>query len=120
LKLPDFPAIEANLLVPPIGGTRVPYLCALPGREAELRKACEPLEERYFIHDSREMLALGLWGEGKEHPEAANRIGTLVLIPRDDSTFHAKEPPYFTSDVRGDHDGLSAEEMVVPLMMWTV
>jgi hypothetical protein len=119
-KLANYPKIQENLLAPPLGGTRVPYLYALPGREEALREACRPLEDRYFVLDAAEMLELGLWGEGAEHPEAANRIGTLILVPRGDETFHFKDPLFFSSPERGDHDGLSAEEMTVPLLMWEI
>jgi hypothetical protein len=120
LRLTDYPAIEKCLMTPPLGGTRAPYLQALPGQEDALRTACQPLEGRYFVADSREMLDKGLFGAGERHPEAAHRIGTLILLPYGDETFHRKDPAYFTAPARGDHDALSAEEMTVPLLMWDI
>src|SRR5262249_46465223 len=118
VTLDAHPDVRSRLMAPPLGGSRVPYLLALPGQEGELRTACCSLEDRYHLLDSREMLDRGLFGAGAEPPEVRPRIGTLMPAPRGDSTFHRSDPAYFSSPLRGDHDALSAEEMAVPLLMW--
>ena len=118
VKLEDHPAIQACLMAPPLGGTRLTYLYPLPGKEAGLREACRALEDRFYVRESAELLERGLFGTGKEHPEARHRIGALTLVPRGDATFHRTDPVWFTAPFRGDHEGLSAEEMTVPLVMW--
>jgi hypothetical protein len=118
LRLCDYPDIQKRLMFPRLGGTRVPYLQSLPGEEEALREASKPLEEHYHILNSKEMLEKGLFGPDEGNPEAEHRIGTWILVPREDQTFFPKDPAHFTTPLRGDHDALSAEEMTVPLLMW--
>ena len=60
-----------------------------------------------------EAVAKGLFGPGKPNPHLADRLGDLIVVARKDAYlwWADKENPLI-----GQHGGLSAEEMVVPLL----
>ncbi len=61
------------------------------------------------------LLAMGAFGGGQPHPRLAGRVGDYLLIARDRHAFAAPvagEAPFF---MVGNHGGMSATEMRVPL-----
>ena len=62
-----------------------------------------------------ELLRLGVFGPGRQHPALAARLGDYVLIARDGYAF-AHTPAGAKSDFNiGNHGGMSKAEVQVPL-----
>lgn len=62
-----------------------------------------------------ELLESGLLGPGRRHEALISRIGDFVLIARDDHAFLSSVPFLPTKVHKGNHGGLSADEIFVPL-----
>jgi len=62
-----------------------------------------------------ELLESGLLGPGRRHRALASRIGDFVLIARQDHAFPSSIPFLPVKTHKGNHGGLSADEMFVPL-----
>lgn len=61
------------------------------------------------------LLESGLLGPGRRHKALASRIGDFVLIARDDHAFLSSVPGLPVKVHKGNHGGLSPEEIFVPL-----
>ncbi|HOW97966.1 MAG TPA: phosphodiesterase, partial [Kiritimatiellia bacterium] len=73
-----------------------------------LRAACVCVEGDYLVRN-------GYFGLGREHPALAQRVGDYVLIARAGYAFNTTPPGMPSKFKRGNHGGMSAEEMRVPL-----
>jgi predicted AlkP superfamily pyrophosphatase or phosphodiesterase len=62
-----------------------------------------------------ELLESGLLGPGRPHKALASRIGDFVLIARGDYAFLSSVPFLPVKKHKGNHGGLSADEIFVPL-----
>lgn len=62
-----------------------------------------------------ELLESGLLGPGRRHKALASRIGDFVLIARDDHAFLSSVPLLPVKVHKGNHGGLSPDEIFVPL-----
>jgi hypothetical protein len=110
------PEIAACLRLPPTGASRYPFLHVLPGRMEALRAAFAALDERFDLMETEDALAAGLFGLGEPHPEARWRLGDAVAIARDHANLFRADTPREVRRLRGTHGGLSASEMLVPLL----
>ncbi len=115
IQLGDHPQLCSHLLLPATGSLRAAYLYARQGHveaaEAYLR---ERLGEQFVTLRSSAALEAGLFGAGPPAPEAASRLGDLVVIGRDDYLLDYRKrerPPV------GMHGGPSRWEMLTPLVM---
>jgi len=115
VHLPDHPALRETLLLPPAGEPRAAYLYVRPG-QAETAQAyvAEHLADRFVLVETERALAAGLFGPGEATPEVHARLGNLLLLARDDVRLEAKEKK---ATILGHHGGLTAEEMLVPLLV---
>jgi len=108
---PDFTRL---LHILPTGESRLAYLYIRPGQTEAIKSYFElawPGEFTFF--DPTEAVYHGLFGPGAPHPHLADRLGDLIVAARGDSYlwWANKENPLV-----GRHGGLSAEEMIVPLL----
>ena len=91
-----------------------------PRREqAFLDLVAEHLGEACTCVAGETLLAMGAFGGGIPHPRLAGRVGDYLLIARDRHAFAAPvagETPFF---MVGNHGGMSATEMRVPLFQVT-
>lgn len=113
------PEIREELLLPPAGDRRTAYLYARAGRIDRLRAAFAPLTDRFWLIDSADALAGGLFGRGSLNPEAGVRVGDLVVLARGGATLIAPEKTPPTTLLRGRHGGATPGEMYVPLLLLT-
>ena len=115
VQLSDHPALRRMLLLPPAGETRASYLYIRPGQAKSVRAyVTEHLADRFIVVEMEQALAAGLFGPGEPAPEVRARLGDLLLLATGDSRLLVKEEPV---PFHGHHGSLTAEEMLVPLMM---
>jgi len=113
LSVGDVPALDGNLLLPPVGEPRASYLFLRSGepRHPSDRGAGDGL----VIVPSRHAIDAGLFGSGTSHPEIARRTGDLLAVSTGPAgLFH----PYPDAvRLRGMHGGMTPDEMLVPLLV---
>ena len=112
--LRNHPELAQLLHILPTGEHRFMYLFIRPGKEGQVRDYFERTWPGQFTFiDPEEAVAKGLFGPGKPHPHLFDRLGDLIVAAREDAYlwWAEKENPLI-----GQHGGLSAEEMIVPLL----
>lgn len=109
------PKIWDCLHIQPTGEARFAYLYVRPGQESVLRKYIEHTWPGQFaLVPSSQALEAGLLGFGTPTPRARERIGDWLLVPQSGAywVWANKE-----NRLHGRHGGLSAQEMLIPLML---
>lgn len=119
IYLDHHPELEKMLLMRPAGEPRAAYLYTRHDCQAgvlDYLQSCLP--EALVAIPSEEALAAGLFGPAPHAPEAANRVGDVVVIMRSGySLLTAKERKTAEKKGRmmyGRHGGMTAGEMQVP------
>jgi hypothetical protein len=77
----------------------------------------ERLAHGVALYPSRTLIAQGWFGPGAPHPELASRVGDYTLVMKDDWTIKDWMPGEQRHRQIGVHAGLSADEMIVPLIV---
>ena len=115
VEIDNDPPLMDGLLFPPLGEPRASYLYVQEGRKEELAElANEQLDGDLLCVDAHEALNAGLFGRGQARHEAIDRIGDLLIIS---TGKRAILHPYKDAvRLKGMHGGLTAEEMLVPLI----
>ncbi len=116
--LDNHPALRDDLLLPPMGESRVPFFHVRHGAYDRVWAYLHEHFDEYFIFLPREeVIARGLLGPdgGRMHAEVPHRLGDIVGIARRDA-FFTRDPERLEKALRGQHGGLTAEEMMVPLL----
>ena len=112
--LRNHPELSHLLHILPTGEHRLMYLFTRPGQEEQVRSYFDRTwpGEFVFLHSS-EAVTKGLFGPGVPHPRLEDRLGDLIVAARDKAYiwWAEKENPLV-----GQHGGLSADEMIVPLL----
>jgi hypothetical protein len=116
--LNDHPELLALLQAPPAGLDRAVVLYVRPGLEADARRYVQAhLGNAAHVLTAEESLALGLYGPQPPSAKARERIGQLLLLPRDNWNLKYQHPGHDRKHTTvGKHGGLSPEEMIVPLI----
>ncbi len=112
--LRNHPEFTRLLHILPTGENRLMYLFIRPGQTDNVRSYFDQTwPDQFDFVDPSEAVARGLFGPGKPHPRLADRLGDLIAIARNNAYlwWADKENPLV-----GRHGGLSAEEMIVPLL----
>ena len=112
--LRNHPELTRLLHILPTGENRLMYLFIRPGQTETVRSYIDQTWPGQFTFiDPSEAVARGLFGPGKPHPRLADRLGDLIVAARNEAYlwWADKENPLV-----GRHGGLSAEEMIVPLL----
>ncbi|HVS84547.1 MAG TPA: alkaline phosphatase family protein [Gaiellaceae bacterium] len=103
----------------PAGSCRDLFLHVLPERldevAAELRGRLEGVAEVRKVDD---LLAEGLFGPNPTE-KLTSRLANLVVLPEPGEAAYWLEPGRFEQRFRGQHGGLSPNEMAIPLVSWT-
>lgn len=118
IELREVPGFYDCLSVLPSGDAREVSCFVRPSRlgafrrivNSVLRPACVCVEGEQLIRD-------GFLGSGREHPALSGRVGDYVLIARDGYAFNTTPRGMKSDFKRGNHGGMSAEEMRVPLYL---
>ena len=118
IDLDDHPQLRETLLLPLCGESRAAYAYVRAGREAQFENQVrERLGDRVRLFRSEDVLRQGWLGPGDAHPALADRLGDYVLIPRGRTILR----DWLQGEERhthiGVHGGLSAAEMIVPLVL---
>jgi hypothetical protein len=102
----------------PAGSCRDLFLHVLPERldevEAELGRRLEGTAE---VRTVESMLADGLFGENVTEA-LTSRLANLVVLPGPGEAAYWLEPGRFEQRFHGQHGGLSAHEIEIPLVSW--
>lgn len=114
----DFPALYA-MLAHPLSGERRAVFCHIkPGlREAFIGQARQQLGHACWVVDSRQLLEARAFGPGQPHPQLASRCGDVTLLARADWSIRDTLPHEKPLYLPGQHGGVSAAEMNVPLIL---
>ncbi len=107
------PGLRQHLSAPVMGESRAAILHTLPGHAIALRASlAEAYPDCFVVLDSAQALEAGLMGEPVLE-ETRARAGDLLVLPREDYALQRAVPD---PQLVGRHGGLSAEEMLVPLL----
>ena len=105
-----------RLAVPPTGEPRLTYLHAADGNVDALRSLAESvLGDWARVCTAKEAFEAGLFGDGVASIPARDRIGDVLAAPKRDRTLVYGYPGERV-DLVGRHGGLTADEMLVPLL----
>lgn len=118
IDLDDHPGLRDTLLLPLCGEPRAAYAYVRSGRERQFENYVRThLADRVHLLRSDEILRQGWLGPGSPHPALRDRLGDYVLLPRGRAILRdwlMGEEHYRHV---GMHGGLSAAEMIVPLVV---
>jgi len=116
VRLPDAQEFERSLLLPPVGEPRATYLFTREGERAHVSEALtRHLGDGLICVDSQTLISDGLLGRGAPHPELESRIGDLAVVSTGRAgLFHPYQDAVF---LPGMHGGVTADEMLVPLIV---
>jgi hypothetical protein len=118
IDLDDHPQLASMLLLPLCGEPRVAYCYVQRHRRAEFADYVRSrLGPRAELVDSERLLEAGYFGVGATHPRLRERIGDYVLIMREGATIKDWVPGEPRHVHVGVHGGVSAQEMLVPLIV---
>jgi hypothetical protein len=116
VDLSAVPGLYACLATLPCGDAGHASCFVRPRREARfLELVAEHLGDACICIAGETLLAMGAFGGGPVHPRLEGRVGDYLLIARDRYALAAPvagEAPFF---MIGNHGGMSATEMRVPL-----
>jgi predicted AlkP superfamily pyrophosphatase or phosphodiesterase len=118
IDLDDHPQLRDTLLLPLCGEPRMAYAYVRAGRETQFEDYVrENLADQIHLLRSEDVLRQGWLGPGEAHPALRDRLGDYVLIPRGRAILRdwLKGEERYTHV--GVHGGLSAAEMIVPLVV---
>ncbi|MCB0104329.1 MAG: alkaline phosphatase family protein, partial [Caldilineaceae bacterium] len=118
IRLDHHPELYACLDGPLWGERRVVYCRIRPGVEDRFEAAAEALlKDRVDVVASRSLIDAGLFGPArKPSRQLARRVGDYTLIGRAGWTVFDVLPQERESRMIGVHAGVSAEEMLIPLL----
>lgn len=118
IDLDDHPALRETLLLPLCGEARVAYAYVRSGQASRFEDYVRThLADRIDLYRSSDLLRQGWLGSGTPHPGLSGRLGDFVLLPRGRTILR----DWLQGEARythaGVHGGLSAAEMMVPLVV---
>jgi hypothetical protein len=120
VHLPEHPTLRDMLLLPPAGESRAAYLYVRPKQEDAVRAYVEEhLADQFVLLETEQALEIGLFGPIEAiAPHLRVRLGDMLLIAKDDSRLTTRKREQAGGiRLRGHHGSLTAEEMLVPLLM---
>lgn len=112
--LRDHPVLMDAVRCPPGGDSRLVHLYLRHGTRSDVQAyVAEQFPDRLLALDTGAAIGAGLFGTDRVYPEAVVRLGDLTLIARAGTMGVEK----MRSEPLSKHAGLSAREMLVPLLM---
>ena len=101
----------------PAGSCRDLFLHVRPGHLDEVRDGlANRLDGVAEVRTTDELVAAGAFAAPS--PRLAARLGDLCILPRFGEAVYWHEPGRFVQTLYGQHGGLSAHEMEIPLLAW--
>ena len=118
ILLEQHPRLAATLARPLSGERRVAYCHVKPGAHMAFEDYVgNALAERTTLHRAGEVIDRGWFGPGTRHPRLWSRAGDYLLVMKGRATIKDWLPGEKRYRQVGVHGGLSAEEMLVPLVV---
>ena len=118
IQMKDHPALYDTLALPLCAEPRAAFCYVRPFKVAQFeRYVREHFEGVCDLHRSEDLLKQGVFGLFEPHPRLADRIGDYALIMRDNYVIKDVLPGEKEKFHVGNHGGVSAEEMFVPLVV---
>ncbi len=116
VALRQHPDLWRCLVAPPGGEPRAGYLFVRDGTKQYVQDYIrQQLGHAVEVLDIQDALGAGLWGQAPYHPQLQDRLGDLLLLPREN--YWLADPFGETPLFLGWHGGLAPEEMQVPFLM---
>jgi len=115
-ELKKHPEFMDCLVMNPSGESRLAYLFLKPGKEERMKKYIDqtwPGEFRLF--PSSLLQSTGLLGMGEPHPFLPDRLGDWTAVAQGDAYWWWANRE---NHLKARHGGLSADEMIVPLVIF--
>ncbi|MFH1409704.1 MAG: alkaline phosphatase family protein [Nanoarchaeota archaeon] len=112
------PKMAECLSIPLCGEPRAVYCYVRPDKKDQFeRYVKEKLKEYCTLHTSQSLIKAGYFGKGKLHPKLRDRIGDYVLLMKKNYIMKDALAGRKARAHRGNHGGISNEEMMVPLVV---
>ena len=112
----DYPNIDKNLIIPPVGDSRATFLFAKEQYKKKIRKTFEKKMPGFKLIESDELVKIGAFGPNKDQ-ELYESTGDYTVLSINQNNL---QYPYFEEDrekpMKGAHGGMTPEEMIVPLL----
>jgi hypothetical protein len=102
----------------PAGSARDLFLHTAGARDEVVAGLGERLAGRATVAAVDELVADGVFGPSTG-PRLLERLGDVVVLPALGESVYWLEPGRFTQDLHGMHGGLTAAELLVPLLAFT-
>ncbi|MFC1533977.1 alkaline phosphatase family protein [Thermodesulfobacteriota bacterium] len=119
ILLKDHPDLGESLTLPLSGDARTIICYVHPDRVDQFEGYIEDnLSHVCDIHRSEALVERGLFGLGEPHPKLLERIGDYILIMRGGAVMRDVLKGEKWKKHKGDHSGVSSQEMYVPLIIW--
>ncbi|MDE0035469.1 MAG: alkaline phosphatase family protein [Deltaproteobacteria bacterium] len=116
IDLAAVPGLLDCLAMLPAGDGRQVSCFVRPGRVGRFREVlARHLADACVCITGEELLESGLLGPGQPHPALRSRVGDYVLLARDDYAFQVAASQTKARVHKGNHGGLSSDEVYVPL-----
>lgn len=114
-ELKNHPNLARCFHILPTGENRLMYLFLRPGQSEAVRDYFNRIWPGQFCFiDPAQAVERGLFGPGQPHPGLFDRLGDLIVAARGASYLWWADKDNL---LNGRHGGLSAEEMLVPLLI---
>jgi len=118
IELEHHPALAETLVLPLCGERRVAYCYVHPHKREQFeRYVLEELSEYAALFESVQLVERGYFGLGEPHPRLLERIGHYTLMMKQNYVIKDWLPNERRHTQIGVHGGVSAQEMMVPLIV---
>ncbi len=120
IRLERHPELRRTLLLPLCGEPRTVYCYVRNGADEDFSNyISEHLSHACEVHHGSDLLANGYLGPGPQHPEIHSRLGSHVLLMKDNYCMIDRLPGEDGSfHMVGVHGGMSEAELQVPLISY--
>lgn len=113
--------LKSGLPISANGSARDVFLHVQQDREEEVMELlAKRLAGRASVLRVGDAVDRGLFGLNKPCRKFRERVGDLIVLPHGNRNVWYKDTPDYKFDLRGQHGGLSKEEMTVPLAVGRV
>jgi hypothetical protein len=111
----DFPKMKECTIMPFSSDTRAASCFLKPGMEKQFFEESKKHSEYFHAIKGSDVLKRKLYGLGKDHPEMKYRVGDyMLLMEKNYALYYSKSSA--KNAMKGNHSGLSRDEMIVPLV----
>jgi hypothetical protein len=115
--LQDSPELNQHLQLPPVGDGRATYLFCKPDKREQFQSTFEKSLKDFKLFSSDLLIQKGTFGTSLNNEKLKEKLGDFSVLSISDRLL---DYPFFDEDrehpQKGAHGGMSAEEMIVPLL----